>query len=50
MFNSNHIMSAHLISVTDLDTYGCQPMTVRELLEEFDVFQVFDDDEGPLRI
>lgn len=51
MFNSNRIMSAPLISVTDLDTYGCQPMTVRELLEEFDVFQVFDeDDEGLVKI
>lgn len=51
MFNSNHIISAHLISVTDLATYGCQPMTVRELLEEFDAFAMFDDDDdGLMRI
>lgn len=50
MFNSNPTMSAQLIAVSDLDTYGCQPMTVSELLEEFDVFQVFDDDEGLIHI
>lgn len=48
MFNSSRFMSAHLITVTDLETYGCQPMTVRELLEEFDGFPIHEEDHDDL--
>ncbi len=39
--------SRYLNGLSDLEAYGCDPMSVRELMDEFEQFPVFDvDAEG----
>lgn len=42
MFNSSRIMSDYLTNLADLDTYGCDPMSIEGLREEFEVFPLYD--------
>ena len=36
-------MSCYLGDLASLDQYGCAPMSVADLMEEFEVFPVTDD-------
>lgn len=44
MFNSSRIMSDYLANLADLDTYGCDPMSIEGLRDEFEVFPIFDEE------
>ena len=38
---SNPVSGRYIKDLADLDLYGCWPMSVRELMEEFEQFPVF---------
>lgn len=38
---SNPVSSAYINNLADLDLYGCWPMSVRELMDEFEMFPIF---------
>jgi len=44
MFSANRIMSDYIATLADLDTYGCDPMSIEGLRDEFEVFPVCEDE------
>ena len=38
MFSTNRIMSDYIVNLADVSTYGCDPMSLEDLREEFEVF------------
>jgi len=46
MYNSHQIMSDYPADLAALDTYGCSPMSVADLMEEFEVFPILIEEEG----
>jgi hypothetical protein len=43
-------MSDYLADLAALDTYGCAPMSVADLMEEFEVFPILVEEEGLVSI
>jgi len=50
MYNSYRIMSDYLTDLAALDTYGSAPMSVADLMEEFEVFPILIEEEGMVSI
>ncbi|WP_165823726.1 hypothetical protein [Metarhizobium album] len=44
MFHSTRIMSDYLATIADLDTYGCDPMSIEGLRDEFEVFPIYEEE------
>lgn len=43
MFKQNRVVSDYIANIADVSTYGCVPMSVADLLDEFEVFPIGDD-------
>ncbi|MCJ8519293.1 hypothetical protein ABID21_002494 [Pseudorhizobium tarimense] len=44
MFSANRIMSDYIFNIADVSTYGCDPISVGSLMEEFEVFPAYGDE------
>jgi hypothetical protein len=46
MFKVNaRLTTHHAVNLADLETYGCLPMSIGELMDEFENFPIFDEDD-----
>ena len=43
MFKQNRVVSDYIANLGDVSAYGCAPMSVADLLDEFEVFPISDD-------
>lgn len=44
MFNFKRVMSDYLVNLADLDTYGCDPMSMEGLRDEFEFYPSYEED------